>query len=92
MNDVPIVEAPLKDGDKILLGKLPLTFSRSLEGKVVLDEEQAALRGVAGTIIRSVGELSKLLDSAGRASEAAPGAQKPATLPTSRRSRSPTAS
>jgi adenylate cyclase len=62
VNGVPVVEAPLKDGDKILLGKLPLTFSKSLEGKVVLDEEKP-LSEEAGTIIRSVGELSKLLES-----------------------------
>jgi len=62
VNGVPVVEAPLKDGDKILLGKLPITFSKSLEGKVVLDEEKP-LSEEAGTIIRSVGELSKLLES-----------------------------
>jgi adenylate cyclase len=62
VNGVPVVEAPLKDGDKILLGKLPLTFSKSLEGKVVLDEEKP-LSEEAGTIIRSVGELSKLLET-----------------------------
>jgi adenylate cyclase len=62
VNGVQIVEAQLKDGDKILLGKLPLTFSKSLEGKVVLDEEKP-LSEEAGTIIRSVGELSKLLET-----------------------------
>jgi len=62
VNGVPVVEAPLKDGDKILLGKLPLTFGKSLEGKVVLDEEKP-LSEEAGTIIRSVGELSKLLET-----------------------------
>ncbi len=60
VNGQPIVEAFLKDGDKILLGKLPITFSKTLEGKVVLDEEKP-LSEEAGTIIRSVGELSKLL-------------------------------
>ena len=60
VNGVPIVEALLKDGDKILLGKLPLTFSKTLEGKVVLDDEKPLLEE-AGTIIRSVGELSRLL-------------------------------
>ncbi len=60
VNGVPIVEAPLKDGDRILLGKFQLTFSKTLEGKVVLDEDKP-LSEEAGTIIRSVGELSRLL-------------------------------
>ena len=60
VNGVPVVEAPLKDGDKILLGKFLLTFTKALEGKVVLDEAKP-LSEEAGTIIRSVGELSKLL-------------------------------
>jgi len=62
VNGVPVVEAPLKEGDRILLGKFQLTFSKSLEGKVVLDEAKP-LSEEAGTIIRSVGELSKLLSS-----------------------------
>jgi len=62
VNGVPVVEAPLKDGDRILLGKFQLTFSKSLEGKVVLDEAKP-LSEEAGTIIRSVGELSKLLSA-----------------------------
>ena len=61
-----MVEAPLKDGDKILLGKFQLTFSKTLEGKVVLDEDKP-LSEEAGTIIRSVGELSKLLTDTGAA-------------------------
>jgi adenylate cyclase len=60
VNGQPVVEAFLKDGDKILLGKLPITFAKTLEGKVVLDEEKP-LSEEAGTIIRSVGDLSKLL-------------------------------
>jgi adenylate cyclase len=73
VNGVPVVEAPLKDSDRILLGKFQLTFSKSLEGKVVLDEAKP-LSEEAGTIIRSVGELSKLLapsDTAGAPAEAA---------------------
>jgi adenylate cyclase len=62
VNGVPVVEAPLKDGDRILLGKFQLTFSKTLEGKVVLDEAKP-LSEEAGTIIRSVGELSRLLSS-----------------------------
>jgi adenylate cyclase len=60
VNGVPVVEAPLKDGDRILLGKFQLTFTKTLEGKVVLDEAKP-LSEEAGTIIRSVGELSRLL-------------------------------
>ncbi len=62
VNGVPIVEAPLRDGDRILLGKFELTFAKALESKVVLDEEKP-LSEEAGTIIRSVGELSRLLSA-----------------------------
>ena len=74
VNGVPVVEAPLKDGDRILLGKFQLTFSKTLEGKVVLDEAKP-LSEEAGTIIRSVGELSRLLSdtAAGSAAAAPPG-------------------
>jgi adenylate cyclase len=65
VNGVPVVEAPLKDGDRILLGKFQLSFSKTLEGKVVLDEAKP-LSEEAGTIIRSVGELSKLLSDTGQ--------------------------
>jgi adenylate cyclase len=68
VNGVPIVEAPLKDGDRILLGKFQLSFSKTLEGKVVLDADKP-LSEEAGTIIRSVGELSRLLS----ATDVAPG-------------------
>ncbi|HUG54990.1 MAG TPA: adenylate/guanylate cyclase domain-containing protein [Vicinamibacteria bacterium] len=64
VNGVPVVEAPLKDGDRILLGKFQLAFSKTLEGKVVLDEAKP-LSEEAGTIIRSVGELSRLLSDTG---------------------------
>jgi adenylate cyclase len=63
VNGVPVVEAPLKDGDRILLGKFQLTFSKTLDTKVILDEAKP-LSEEAGTIIRSVGELSKLLSTA----------------------------
>src|SRR5258706_634777 len=62
---VPVVEAPLKDGDRTLLGKFQIAFSKTLEGKVVLDEAKP-LSEEAGTIIRSVGELSKLLSDTGQ--------------------------
>jgi adenylate cyclase len=60
VNGVPVVEAPLKDGDRILLGNFKLTLTKALEGKVVVDEGKP-LSEEAGTIIRSVRELSKLL-------------------------------
>jgi adenylate cyclase len=62
VNGVPVVEAPLRDGDRILLGKFELTFGKALESRVVLDEAKP-LSEEAGTIIRSVGELSRLLTS-----------------------------
>ena len=75
VNGVPVVEAPLKDGDQILLGKFKLTFGKTLEGKVVLDDAKP-LSEEAGTIIRSVGELSRLLAPAEAAASAAPEARK----------------
>jgi len=63
VNGVPVMEAPLKDGDRILLGKFQITFSKTLDQKVHLDEEKP-LSEEAGTIIRSVGELSRLLSAA----------------------------
>jgi adenylate cyclase len=60
VNGVPVMEAPLKDGDKILLGKFQLTFTKPVESKVVVEEDKPLLEE-SGTIIRSVGELSKLL-------------------------------
>jgi adenylate cyclase len=62
VNGVSVVQAPLKDGDKILLGKFQLTLNKAIESKVVLDEAKP-LSEEAGTIIRSVGELSKLLEA-----------------------------
>ena len=77
VNGVPVVEAPLKDGDRILLGNFKLTLTKALEGKVVVDEGKP-LSEEAGTIIRSVRELSKLLAPA--EAPAAPTAEeKPAT-------------
>ena len=60
VNGVPVVEAPLKDGDRILLGKFQITFAKALEGKIVLDEAKPLVEE-AGTIIRSVGDISKML-------------------------------
>ena len=77
VNGVPVVEAPLRDGDRILLGKFELTFSKALESKVVLDDAKP-LSEEAGTIIRSVGELQHLLTGAGIAPGKTPAdARKP---------------
>jgi adenylate cyclase len=73
VNGVPVMEAPLKDGDKILLGKFQLTFTKPVESKVVVEEDKPLLEE-SGTIIRSVGELSKLLATPAAAEGA--GAQK----------------
>ncbi len=79
INGVTVVEAPLKDGDRILLGRFQILFTKSLESKVVLDEAKP-LSEEAGTIIRSVGDLSRLLSTAdtsagvGRAAAGKPGA------------------
>ncbi len=58
VNGVRVPEALLADGDEILLGKFLVYFRKTLDEKVVLDEEKPMLEE-AGTIIRSVGELSK---------------------------------
>jgi adenylate cyclase len=63
VNGVPVVEAPLRDGDRIMLGKFELTFGKALESRVVLDD-QKPLSEEAGTIIRPVGELQHLLTGA----------------------------
>src|SRR4029077_17983470 len=63
VNGVPIVEARLKDGDRILLGKFQIQFGTALDSKLEIDEQQA-LSEEAGSIIRSVGDLSKLLGTA----------------------------
>ena len=71
VNGVPVMEAPLRDGDRILLGKFQITFSKSLETKVHLDEAKP-LSDEAGTIIHSVGELSRLLTPEPPAAQRAP--------------------
>jgi adenylate cyclase len=58
VNGVRVLEVILNDGDQILLGKFLLQFRKTLEEQVVLDEEKPMLEE-AGTVIRSVGELSK---------------------------------
>jgi adenylate cyclase len=74
VNGVPVVEAPLKDGDRILLGKFQITFARALEGKVVI-EEARPLAEESGTIIRSIGDIQKML---GAETGAAPAVSKKA--------------
>jgi adenylate cyclase len=63
VNDVQVRDAALKDGDRILLGKFQITFTDTVESRVVLDDDKP-LSEEAGTIIRSVGELSRLLEEA----------------------------
>jgi adenylate cyclase len=63
VNGVLVLEAFLNDGDEISLGKFPLRFQRKLDEKVVLDEEKPMLEEEAGTVIRSVGELQKYLET-----------------------------
>jgi adenylate cyclase len=63
VNGVPVLEAFLNDGDQIMLGKFLLRFQRTLEEVVELDEEKPMPEAEAGTVIRSVGDLQKLLDS-----------------------------
>jgi adenylate cyclase len=76
VNGVQVVEAPLRDGDRITLGKFELTFAKALESKVVLDD-QKPLSEEAGTIIRSVGELQHLLTGAGAPPKTPADARKP---------------
>jgi adenylate cyclase len=61
VNDVKIEKAILKNGDRIHLGKFEITFTDSLESRVVIDDEKP-LSEEAGTIVRSVGEVSRLLE------------------------------
>jgi adenylate cyclase len=61
VNGVRVLEVILNDGDQILLGKFQLSFRKTLEEQVVLDEEKPMLEE-AGTVIRSVGDLSKYFE------------------------------
>ncbi|MCG6924236.1 MAG: FHA domain-containing protein [Acidobacteria bacterium] len=63
VNGVQVMDASLRDGDRILLGKFQITFTDALQSRVVLDDDKP-LSEEAGTIIRSVGELSRLLEEA----------------------------
>ena len=72
INGALITTAPLRDGDKFFLGSLEIQFGRTAEAKVAFDDEPIE---ASGTIVRSVGDLSKLL-----AVEAKP--KKPGQEPT----------
>jgi adenylate cyclase len=61
VNDVKIEKAILKNGDRIHLGKFEITFTDALESRVVIDDEKP-LSEEAGTIVRSVGEVSRLIE------------------------------
>ena len=58
LNGALVTTAPLRDGDKFFLGSLEIQFGRTAEAKVAFDDEPIE---ASGTIIRSVGDLSKLL-------------------------------
>jgi len=79
VNGVPVVEAPLKDGDRIHLGKFQITFADALESRVVLDEEKP-LADEAGTIIRSVGDISRMLAEPAPAPPKEPTGERPAAV------------
>ena len=89
VNGVPVVEAPLKDGDRILLGKFQLAFSKTLEGKVVLDEAKP-LSEEAGTITAASASSASSSPTPGSAKRSAWPRRRP--RPTSRTSRRRTGS
>jgi adenylate cyclase len=53
-----VTQAPLREGDKFSLGSLEILFGKTAEAKVAFDDEPIE---ESGTIVRSVGDLSKLL-------------------------------
>lgn len=77
VNGVPVIEALLNEGDQILLGKFVIHFRRSIEDKVVLDERKPMLEE-EGTVIRSVGDLQRYLESGSSPAMAAPATAAPA--------------
>jgi adenylate cyclase len=58
INGALVTQAPLRDGDKFTLGSLDVVFGRTAEARVAFDDEPIE---EVGTIVRSVGDLSKLL-------------------------------
>ncbi|MBI3358105.1 MAG: FHA domain-containing protein [Nitrospirae bacterium] len=55
VNGKPVSNAPLRDGDAILLGKFPIRFSEALDQNVVVDEEPDDM--ASGTIIKPLSEI-----------------------------------
>ena len=53
-----VTQSPLREGDKFSLGSLEILFGKTAEAKVAFDDEPIE---ASGTIVRSVGDLSKLL-------------------------------
>lgn len=62
VNGVAVAESPVRDGDTIVLGGFALTLKGPLADKVILSEEKPLNDG-CGTIVRSVEDLSSLLES-----------------------------
>jgi adenylate cyclase len=83
VNGVAVVESPVHDGDTIVLGGFALTLKGPLTEKVILSEEKPLNEG-GGTIVRSVKDLSSLLESGpaadpGRPAGVAGAGTRPAT-------------
>jgi len=79
VNGVAVVESPVRDGDTIVLGGFELTLQAAPAAQVILSEDKPLQEG-GGTIVRSVEEISALLDadpaaSAGPGTGATPGAR-----------------
>jgi len=76
VNGVAVVESPVRDGDTIVLGGFKLTLQTAPAAQVILSEDKPLQEG-GGTIVRSVEEISALLDdpaaSAGPGAGATPG-------------------
>lgn len=62
VNGVAVMQSPVCDGDTILIGGFSLTLHGPLVEQVILSEEKPMLEG-GGTIVRSVEEISSLLES-----------------------------
>ena len=58
VNGSLVTQSPLRDGDKVSLGSLDIVFGKTAEAKVAFDDQPIE---ASGTIVRSVGDLSKLL-------------------------------
>lgn len=71
VNGVEVVESPVHDGDIIVLGGFALTLKGPLSEKVILSEDKPLNEG-GGTIVRSVEDLSSLLQSEPEVASGAP--------------------